>query len=71
MVGSDYPYTISQYDWRGYRAYQIAERLREMQDATEGDLLALQLDTRAGFYRYYRNVALEVLETEKSSVGRM
>jgi len=64
-VGSDYPYAIGQYNWRGYRAYQIAERLRELQDATEGDLLALQLDTRAGFYRYYQNLALEVLETEE------
>lgn len=64
MVDADYPYAVGQYDWRGYRAYRITERLRESRDLTEGDMLALQLDTRTDFYRYYQNLALSVLETE-------
>jgi penicillin amidase len=50
------------YDYApGYRAFRIAERLRSMRGITEADLLALQLDTQAEFYRYYRDLALDTL----------
>lgn len=67
MVDSRYPYLIGYDAAPGYRAYRISERLREMRDITEKDLLALQLDTRADFYRYYADLALQVLlEQEKN-----
>lgn len=56
------------YDYApGYRAFRIAERLAQMRDIAEADLLALQLDTQADFYRYYRDLALDTLAQEPSS----
>ncbi len=46
----------------GYRAFRISERLAEASGVDEGDMLSLQLDTRAGFYRYYRDLAMDTLK---------
>ncbi|MGH6636099.1 MAG: penicillin acylase family protein [Gammaproteobacteria bacterium] len=62
MVDSRYPYVISHGYASGYRAYRIVERLRQMEKITESDMLGLQLDTQADFYRYYQDLALKVLE---------
>ncbi|WP_437742528.1 penicillin acylase family protein [Sorangium sp. So ce1504] len=51
----------------GYRAYRITERLREARQVTEADLLGLQLDTRAEFFGFYRDVALRALSEEAVS----
>ncbi|WP_437926830.1 penicillin acylase family protein [Sorangium sp. So ce291] len=51
----------------GYRAYRITERLRAARPATEADLFQLQLDTRAGFFDFYRDLALRVLVGEAAS----
>lgn len=47
----------------GHRALRITERLRTLRDVTEEDLLQVQLDTGADFYRPYRDLALGALET--------
>jgi penicillin amidase len=46
----------------GYRAWRIAELLKPLSDITERDMLALQLDTRTDFYRYYQQLGLRALE---------
>ncbi|WP_437755170.1 penicillin acylase family protein [Sorangium sp. So ce1389] len=51
----------------GYRAYRITERLREPRKVAEADLLALQLDTQAEFYGFYRDLALRALTDEAVS----
>ncbi|WP_437589102.1 penicillin acylase family protein [Sorangium sp. So ce1000] len=51
----------------GYRAYRITERLREARAVTEADLFQLQLDTRAEFFGFYRDLALRVLTEEAVS----
>jgi len=65
MVDARYPYAVDTYDWRGYRAYRIAGRLREMRDITERDMFSLQLDAQTDFYRYYWNLALDTLGEER------
>lgn len=45
----------------GYRADRISERLAALGRVDEGEMLALQLDTQAGFYRYYHNLAVDTL----------
>jgi penicillin amidase len=64
MVGDTYPYVIGHYFDHGYRAYRIAERLAEMKNIDERDLLNLQLDTRAEVYRFYQQLALSLLSAE-------
>lgn len=60
-LGSDYPYVIG-HNWAlGYRAFRIAELLREKAKLTEQDLLAIQLDTRGGVYDFYQQLALAEL----------
>lgn len=66
MVDFRYPYLIGHNGAAGYRASRIAERLKQMEGITEKDLLALQLDTRADFYRDYLEIALRVLETAET-----
>lgn len=61
MVG-DYGYPIGSQFPNGFRAHRIAERLAAMQGISERDMLALQLDTRVEFYRYYQRLALSLLE---------
>lgn len=63
-VGKDYPYTIGHGFGNGYRAYRIAERLRTMVHIREENMLSLQLDTTAGVYGFYRDIALGVLTPE-------
>lgn len=62
MVGEDYPYVIGHDFDQGYRAYRISEQLTMMENITEQDMLALQLDTKVDFYRYYQQLALSLLE---------
>ncbi|WP_437811930.1 penicillin acylase family protein [Sorangium sp. So ce1078] len=59
VLGRDYT--------NGYRAYRITERLREARPVTEADLLEVQLDTRAGFFDFYRDLALRALTEEAVS----
>ncbi|MGQ0594226.1 MAG: penicillin acylase family protein, partial [Gammaproteobacteria bacterium] len=61
MVGSDYPYAIGHDYAHGYRGHRIRTRLKRLSAATEPDMLTLQLDTRGGFYDFYRDLALWVL----------
>ena len=61
MLGADYPYSIGHDYAHGYRGHRIRTRLSGLSAATESDMLALQLDTRAAFYDFYRDVALGVL----------
>ncbi|MBY6243602.1 penicillin acylase family protein [Methylosinus sp. Sm6] len=46
----------------GYRAWRVTERLRELSGASEGDMLALQLDSVSEPYRYYQKLALDALD---------
>jgi len=62
MMGKDYPYAIAHSFDGGYRAYRITQRLNEMREITESDMLALQLDAETEFYRYYERIALAALE---------
>lgn len=61
MLGDDYPYVIGHYFDQGHRAYRITERLVDAKNLTERELLALQLDTKAEFYRFYQRLALSLL----------
>ncbi|WP_255211194.1 penicillin acylase family protein, partial [Methylogaea oryzae] len=69
MVGREYPHVIGQDFDSGYRAFRIAERLSQLQGVTEKDLLQVQLDTRTEFYRYYQRLALDALETHRSTLS--
>ncbi|MDD5034358.1 MAG: penicillin acylase family protein [Methylococcaceae bacterium] len=60
MLGKDYPYVIGHDFDHGHRAHRISERLAETGKMTERDMFALQLDTRAEFYRYYQRLALSL-----------
>lgn len=66
-----YPHVIGHGFDNGYRASRIAERLGEMQAMDEHDLFALQLDTRAGFYRYYQQLALSLLDADAAAEQRI
>ncbi|WP_437576668.1 penicillin acylase family protein [Sorangium sp. So ce887] len=59
VLGRDYAH--------GYRAYRITERLREARPVAEADLLAVQLDTRAEHFGFYRDLALRALGEEAAS----
>jgi penicillin amidase len=63
-VGRDYPYPLGEGFPHSYRAYRIAERLREMQGVSESDMFGLQFDTACRVYEFYRQLALEVLTGE-------
>jgi penicillin G amidase len=65
MLGADYPYPIGHDYAHGYRGHRIRQRLRGLSAATEADMLALQLDTRAAFYDFYRDLALEALNAPR------
>ncbi len=56
-----YPHTVGHSFVGGYRAYRIAEQLRDIKDAREPDFLHIQLDTKSEFYEFYRRIAREVL----------
>lgn len=55
----------------GYRARRIAERLQEVQPISERDMLQLQLDTQADFYRYYHRLALQALQRSSDNEFRV
>lgn len=60
-LGSEYPHVIA-HNWAlGYRAFRIAELLRDRRGLTELDLLAIQLDSRSGALDFYQQLALEEL----------
>lgn len=66
-VVSDDAYRIlgdSGYD-RGARQKQIRDALLQIEQATEADMLALQLDKRALLLERWRGVLLDVLKSEK------
>ena len=64
-LGRDYPHAIA-HNWAlGYRAFRIAELLRDQKQLTEADLLAIQLDTRNAVYDFYRQLALDELRDLK------
>lgn len=56
-----YPYAIGHAFAGGYRAYRIAELLRDTHGAKEADLFQIQLDTKSEVYEFYRRIAREVL----------
>lgn len=60
-VPLDYPVVLGHNFSAGYRAYRIAQKLHSGSQFREADMLALQLDTNAEFYRYYQRLALKVL----------
>jgi penicillin G amidase len=62
MLGGDYPTAIGHDFAGGYRAWRIAELLKPLGRSSERDMLALQLDTRTDFYRYYQQLGLHALE---------
>jgi penicillin amidase len=60
-LGGGYPHVIA-HNWAlGYRAFRIAELLRDRQGLTEPDLLAIQLDNRSGVLDFYQQLALAEL----------
>ncbi|MDD5037602.1 MAG: penicillin acylase family protein, partial [Methylococcaceae bacterium] len=61
-LGRDYPFVIAHNQANGYRAYVISQRLSELRQTDEQELLAIQLDTRSEFFEFYRRLALEMLD---------
>ncbi|MFO1417429.1 MAG: penicillin acylase family protein [Methylotetracoccus sp.] len=61
---ANYPYPIAHGFDVGYRAYRIRQRLDELGRTTEAHMFALQLDTRAEPYRFYRDLVLELLSDD-------
>jgi penicillin amidase len=68
-VGPDGPHRLSGNYCSGYRAWRIAECLAPLTDTTEEHLFTLQLDTRAGVYDFYRDLALSVISPEVVARG--
>lgn len=65
-IGKEYPHIVG-HNWAlGYRAYRIAERLRALENVTEREMLAVQLDTRSEVFEYYRTLALSVADEAAS-----
>jgi penicillin amidase len=62
MLGADYPTVIGHDFPGGDRAWRIGELLKPLSRVSERDMLAVQLDVRADFYRYYQQLGLRVLE---------
>ena len=64
-LGRDYPYAIA-HNWAlGYRAFRIAELLRDQNHLTEQDLFTIQLDTRSAVFDFYQQLALSELRNLK------
>lgn len=62
MLTDSYPYVIGHDFDHGHRAHRISERLSGARNLNERDLLTIQLDTRAEFYRFYQRLALSLLD---------
>ena len=67
-VGSEYPYVLGQGFPQSYRAYRIAERLRDMSGVTEAEMFDLQSDTVCEIYEFYSHLALGAL-TDQVTTG--
>jgi penicillin amidase len=64
-LGRDYPYAIA-HNWAlGYRAFRIAELLRDRNRLTGHDLFDIQLDTRSAVFDFYQQLALAELQNIK------
>lgn len=63
-VDKHYPFVIGHAYANGYRAYRIAELLQAWNVVDEQKMLQLQLDTQVGMYGFYRDIALNVLNTD-------
>jgi penicillin G amidase len=64
-LGWDYPYAIA-HNWAlGYRAFRIAELLRDRNHLTAQDLFNIQLDTRCAVFDFYQQLALTELSNIK------
>lgn len=61
MLDDGYPHVIGHDFDHGHRAYRISERLAGARNLNEREMLALQLDTRAEFYRFYQRLALSLV----------
>jgi penicillin amidase len=60
-LGSEYPHVLG-HNWAlGYRAFRIAELLREGQKLSEQDLFMMQMDTRSEVLDFYQQLGLEAL----------
>lgn len=68
-VGKEYPYVLGHNYPSSYRVHRISERLEEMQQIEERDMLALQLDTTSTFFERYRSLVLGLL-TDDVTAGR-
>lgn len=63
-LGSEYPHVLG-HNWAlGYRAFRIAELLRERQSLTEQDLLTMQMDTRSEVLDFYQQLGLQALNNQ-------
>jgi penicillin amidase len=60
-LGYDAPLHIGHQFANGFRAYRISQRLQQESRSSEGSLFNLQQDTETDFYRYYQQLALQVL----------
>ncbi len=60
-VGKHYPYPLGHGYQASFRVWRINQRLEELQNISEADMLNLQLDTSTEFYRYYQKLAISVL----------
>lgn len=67
MVGGEYPHPIGHDYAPGYRAYRITEKLSRSRAVSERDMLALQLDTESGGYRYYQQLVLGLLRRPEAA----
>lgn len=63
-LGKNFPYVIGHQFVSGYRALRITETLKPLQAINETQMYQLQLDTKAEFYHFYQQLALEVLSDE-------
>jgi penicillin amidase len=59
--GEEYPHLIAHGYDNGYRAFRISRQLEKMQQNSESQMFALQLDSVSEFYEFYRRLALSVL----------
>jgi len=60
-LGKSYPHKLGHNFAHSYRAYRISQQLRAMENISEKDLFALQLDTRSEFYDFYRTLAIDLI----------
>jgi penicillin amidase len=58
---ANFPYVVGHQFASGYRAYRIHQRLAEASLSNESSLFDLQQDTETAFYRFYQQLALQVL----------